>query len=344
MKRGVIALCVVLAACAGILGLKRPGTGHFPHRAHVVAGVSCTSCHPSITDGSRALHLPDDASCLTCHQQPHDPSPCSNCHSSPLAIAQLIEARAHLKFDHARHAAPTSNNCMRCHDGVADGDHRLRPPMATCFRCHDRDAERDGRRCDACHVNLQEEGTLPASHLAHDGDWIREHGARSASSGQLCESCHRQSYCAGCHGQTAAVLPKDRQLANPFAASAHRAGFAARHALEARSDPGACATCHTPDRCAACHTARGVAGDRGRNPHPPGWVGLAASDNLHGREARRDPASCAACHGGAGEALCVSCHRVGGIGGNPHPPGFSSRQPMDAMPCRMCHLGAGPPR
>jgi hypothetical protein len=74
------------------------------------------------------------------------------------------------------------------------------------------------------------------------------------------------------------------------------------------------------------------------NPHPPGWVGPARADNEHGRAARRDPVSCAGCHGGAGEALCVSCHRVGGVGGNPHPPGYRSNQPMTALPCRQCHL------
>jgi hypothetical protein len=178
---------------------------------------------------------------------------------------------------------------------------------------------------------------LPETHLAHDGDWMREHGTRAASSGELCESCHRQAFCASCHGQTVPALPATLAFGNPFQPSVHRAGFVARHALEARSDPGACTTCHTADRCASCHVARGVAGALRGSPHPAGWVGLTGADNRHGREARRDPASCAGCHGGAGESLCVSCHAVGGVGGNPHPPGWSSRLPMSAMPCRMCH-------
>ncbi|MBS1118222.1 MAG: hypothetical protein H6Q90_450 [Deltaproteobacteria bacterium] len=342
-NRRVIALaaCVVLAACAGILGLRRPTSAAFPHRAHVVAGVSCTRCHAKVfdgkADGKPALHLPDDIVCASCHAKPHDTRSCLGCHSSPTAVAAVIEARDHLKFDHARHAAPTSRNCMRCHIGVATGDSRLRPVMATCFKCHDDAASRDGRRCDGCHVNLADDHTLPATHLAHDGDWIREHGTRASSSGELCESCHRQSFCASCHGQTVPALPATLALGNPFQASVHRGGFVTRHALEARSDPGACATCHSPERCAECHVAKHVAGALRGSPHPAGWVGLAASDNRHGREARRDPASCAACHGGAGEALCVSCHAVGGVGGNPHPPGWSSRQPMSAMPCRLCH-------
>ena len=246
---------VALAACAGILGLRKPGRETFPHRAHVVAGVSCTRCHVGLEAAGSGLHLPTDATCTSCHTRPHDPRPCSGCHTSPTAVAELLEAQAHLEFDHARHTKATSNNCMKCHDGVADGTARMRPPMATCFRCHD--DTRQARKCDACHRDLPEEGTLPASHLAHDGDWIREHGTRAASSGDLCQSCHKETFCASCHGKTVPTLPAATRFADPTRAGIHRAGFASRHALEARSDPGACATCHTPDRCAACHTAKG---------------------------------------------------------------------------------------
>lgn len=341
MKRLAWAIgCMVLVACAGVLGFKRSLPEAFPHRAHVVAGVSCTRCHAGIEKSGPGLHLPDDASCVTCHIKPHNPRPCSGCHASAGKAAELTEVIDHLKFDHARHLqGPARGNCMRCHVGVADGDARIRPSMATCFSCHGE--ANTARTCDTCHKNLAEEGTLPQSHLAHDGDWRREHGTRAASSGDLCETCHKQSFCAECHGQTVPTLTSTRRFADPFKASVHRAGFTSRHSLEARSDPGACSTCHQPNRCVECHTAREVTGDTVRTPHPRGWVGLTASDNQHGREARRDPAACASCHGGAGEKLCVQCHAVGGVGGNPHPPGWRSSQPMSAMPCRMCHpLGA----
>jgi hypothetical protein len=232
---------------------------------------------------------------------------------------------------------------MRCHVGIAEGDQHLRPPMATCFSCHDHEAARDARTCDACHRGLEDTKLLPQSHLAHDADWLREHGTRAASSGELCQSCHREKFCAECHGVTVAVLPATAHFSNPFAPSVHRAGFAARHALEARAEPGACSTCHSPDRCASCHLARGIAGNGRRSPHPPGWVGPAAADNEHGREARRDPSACASCHDGAGQALCVGCHKVGGIGGSPHPVAWKSRVSLTAMPCRLCHpIGSRP--
>lgn len=345
VKRIAAAVIVVaLAACASVLGLRRAGPQPFPHGKHVRAGVACTRCHPGLDrDDGRALHVPDDASCTAagCHAKPHDPKPCLGCHAAEGALAELAGARDHLEFDHGRHLPRVRGNCMRCHEGVAEGDDHLRPAMAICFRCHDHDASRDARTCDACHRDLEASGELPASHLAHDGDWVRDHGTRAASSAELCRTCHGERFCASCHGVTVAALPATQHFDDPFAPSVHRAGFAARHALEAKADPGACQTCHAPDRCIACHTARGVAGSERASPHPPGWVGISAGENEHGREARRDPAACAACHGGAGEALCVQCHRVGGVGGNPHPPGWSSRVSLGEMPCRMCHtLGA----
>jgi hypothetical protein len=337
-----IGAALVLVACAGVLGFRTTPTDVFPHRKHVVAGVSCTRCHANVEKGGPGLHLPDDATCTSCHNPPHDSRPCLGCHAPADAVGGLVEVQDHLKFDHARHlTGEAKGNCMRCHIGVADGDSAMRPVMATCFNCHQHDAGRDARTCSTCHKNLAEEGLLPRSHLAHDGDWIREHGVRAASSGELCQTCHKESFCADCHGVTAPAIPAKRRFADPNSGNLHRAGFSARHSLEARAQPGACMTCHQPDKCASCHIARGVAGDTAGNPHPMGWVGLTASENRHGREARRDPAACASCHGGAGEKLCVTCHAVGGVGGNPHPSGWSSRQPMTSMPCRMCHpIGA----
>jgi len=339
-----IALLVGLTACAGVLGLTHTGPQPFPHRKHALAGVSCTTCHAGIDrDDGHSLHLPDDRTCIGCHQKPHDTHPCLGCHAAPNALPELAEARDHLVFDHASHFGPSRGDCVRCHIGVKEGDERMRPPMATCFLCHDHDAARDARKCDACHRNLEDGTTLPQSHLAHDGDWLREHGTRAASSGDLCQSCHRDKFCAECHGKTVAILPATARFDDPFAPTIHRAGFESRHALEARAEPGACATCHSSDRCASCHASLGVSGSDRRSPHPPGWVGPTPADNAHGREARRDPTACASCHDGAGQALCVGCHKVGAIGGNPHPPGWSSRISPSALPCRLCHpIGSRP--
>jgi hypothetical protein len=337
--RAVAALAAVgLAACAGVLGWRAQRDTPFEHRAHVTAGVSCLRCHGGIEragdDGP--LHLPRTETCLECHQKPHDPRPCLGCHATTWAAGAAADARTHLTFSHAVHLPRLDGNCARCHSEVGHGDGPLRPRMATCLSCHAHQDQFRPEACDVCHVDLERERALPASHVVHDGDWLREHGVRAAADAELCAACHAERSCAACHGATTPALPSRRSFADPFVASVHRAGFRSRHAEEAAAQPGTCTACHSESSCSDCHVRERVAGAGAINPHPPGWVGV--GQNEHGRAARRDPASCAACHGGAGEALCVECHRVGGIGGNPHPPGWRDDRPLSRLPCRLCHV------
>jgi hypothetical protein len=337
---------IVIAACASVLGFKPAGPTAFPHRAHVTKGIACTTCHQKLDQDAGGLHIPDDAVCTQggCHAKPHDTRTCLGCHADEAQIAGAAEARDHLKFTHPKHLPRANGNCMRCHVAVAEGDEHLRPQMQTCFSCHAHEASQDGRQCDACHKDLAEEGTLPASHLTHDGDWLHEHGARAATAADVCASCHQQPFCAECHGVNTPALPARLHFDDPMRASVHRAGFRGRHALEARVEPGSCNSCHAPSSCLECHAKENVAPAKGTlSPHPPGWIGLTRETDQHGRAARADPAECAGCHSGAGEQLCVRCHQVGGPGGNPHPVGWSSRQPLGALPCRLCHpLGSTP--
>src|SRR4030095_15671649 len=109
-------------------------------------------------------------------------------------------------------------------EGVARDAESLRPTMAGCLSCHEHREEFDARDCDACHVDLETEGTLPESHLVHDGDFVREHGVRAAAARDLCETCHAESLCAGCHGVTTPALPERLAFDDPLAPGLHRAG------------------------------------------------------------------------------------------------------------------------
>ena len=348
MALALLVLPLVVAACAGVLGIRPTSPEHpFEHRAHVLKGVDCRTCHAEVgrAGDQGPLHLPGAADCRRCHEKPHNERDCRGCHGESHVRGGAELAREHLRFDHRRHMAAAKGDCVRCHQEVAaERPEALRPRMATCFSCHQHEKQWAARDCDGCHVDLQGEHSLPATHLIHEGDWLREHGARAASARDLCATCHSERSCAACHGVgTVPALPARLAFDDVRLSGLHRAGFASRHADEARASPGLCTNCHSERSCVDCHNARHVGPASGaRSPHLAGWIAAGRGGGGHGGEARRDPEACAGCHGGAGEQLCVSCHRVGGPGGNPRGPGFASHKDKRRdVPCRMCH-GVGP--
>lgn len=343
----LLVLSLALAACASVLGFKPRSPAHpFEHHAHAVAGVQCVQCHEGVQTAGKngPPHYPSDASCRRCHDKPHDDRPCSLCHGESRVRSGVELARSRLRFDHRTHMSEVHGECVRCHVEVTEPSDAILPTMASCFACHRHKDQWTLRDCNGCHVDLAAEDSPPESHLVHDGDWLREHGVRAASARDLCSSCHSERSCAKCHGVgTVPALPSRLAFDDVSSPSMHRAGFRSRHADEARANPGLCSTCHSESSCQACHAASGVLpGSGARSPHPPGWLTPGFGGGEHGMAARVDPEACAGCHGGAGEQLCVSCHRVGGPGGNPHGPGFSStKNARRDLPCRLCH-GVGP--
>lgn len=342
----LLLFALAFAACARVLGIEPAARKPFPHHAHVTKGkVTCLQCHAGITRATEdePLHLPGTATCVGCHSKPHDPRECSGCHGLDYVREGAEMDREHLRFRHDTHNRRLVGDCAYCHRGVeTDSDH-VRPSMALCLSCHEHQVEfSQARACDGCHRDIRAEDVEPSSHVAHDGDWLHEHGNQAFAVRDLCATCHADRYCAGCHGRTVPALPEKMAFDDPLRAGVHRAGFESRHSLEARTQPGLCTTCHeTSDFCESCHSSRGVdVSSGGRSPHPLGWVGLPGERNDHGPAAWRDPSVCAACHTGAGEQLCVGCHKVGGIGGNPHRPGWTSnKRPTIDVPCRSCHEG-----
>lgn len=333
-----------LTACAGILGIREPGRRPFEHRAHVLKGINCVRCHSGVATAGEdgPLHLPSTADCMGCHQKPHTTSACGACHGMAIARDGAIKAREDLRFTHKNHVPRVQGDCVRCHLDIERGADILRPRMATCGSCHAHSAQLTTSNCDTCHINLRDEGVKPDDHLIHSGNFLHEHGLRAAADRSMCASCHAERFCTSCHGATVPALPEKLNFEDPMRAGVHRAGFLARHPLEARNDPGMCTTCHSPTSCNNCHTRERVgATSGGHSHHPTGWLGLPGQPNDHGRAAWREPELCASCHGGAGEALCVGCHKVGGIGGTPHPAGWTGgKRSRTERPCRLCH-GAG---
>jgi len=340
----LLALTFALSACAAMLGIRKTPERAFEHRAHVTQGIACVRCHQRVARSGMddPPDLPSTDSCRECHSTPHDERACESCHGRADTREHASQAKAHLAFAHRDHQGVAPGNCARCHQAIEHSDGPLTPPMATCLGCHEHREQWAERSCLPCHRNLEDEHTRPSSHLVHGESFLHRHGMAAPGSRELCSQCHQESECAACHGVNVPALPSTWHFDEPARADMHPAGFAARHALEARIDPALCTTCHREEKlCRDCHRERGlleVSPERG-SPHPADWVSPERGRNRHGEEARRNPVSCASCHGGAGESLCVGCHRVGGPGGNPHPSGFSSSKPMSELPCRLCHTG-----
>lgn len=340
----VAVIAVVVAALAAVAGCGA-APEPFPHRAHLDA----RGC-----GGPGQQRCP---TCLGCHEGADRKgtnlrptrSVCARCHESSNDAAKLTPTRpgvaehSKVTFEHARHLPmPTiAGQCVRCHKGVVDDGKEggVYPPMETCVEgCHAEDMTRG--ECRGCHGALDLRKLVPRTYLRHDGPFLRDHGLEATQNAAVCNHCHGQSDCNDCHDATQdmsrawrGIKPLQRELPHPI-------GWFDRHPMEARSSPTSCLKCHQVSTCEGCHLSRGVsaANKEGINPHPRGWVGPnRESRDFHGRAARLDILSCAACHDQGPATNCIRCHKVGGVGKNPHPGGWkSARSPKDAM-CRYCH-------
>ncbi len=340
--RASVSLIIAALAVAALVGAcERPPAPVFPHVTHLEK-IACG-----------APGTPACLTCATCHegvrQAGNDPYPtvkaCTKCHEKD-ASTKFAQAappkREGIFFPHERHLGQPGirGQCVKCHAGVADatGQEATFPPMSTCLSCHQRDF--DAGTCTPCHTGSDLATLKPRSFMRHDATWIRHHGPSATRSQLVCNQCHKQSDCEGCHDQKQPLTAEQRRPDAVEASLVHRGDFITRHPMEARSQPATCLRCHQPSTCNACHVERGVSGGAvgSANPHPPGWVGPnAGSRDFHGREAKRNLVACAACHDAGPATNCIVCHKVGGSGGNPHPHGWSSSRSTGASMCRYCH-------
>ncbi len=337
-----------LAACAwwmaGRSGLFKLDQLVFSHATHKENDVDCDTCHTGV---AKATHLdasfaPREETCLECHDRDN----CALCHSD-VARRQPRGAPepSELGFSHQAHADRVPEGCPRCHVGIEQSTGLpIEPPsMDLCLACHPHGEEYAQARCQHCHPSLRALPLRAVAEFDHTGDWESRHGLQARAQGDSCLQCHPQSSCAECHSR---VAPAANVRLYPEAVERnliHRGDWRSTHAIEARLDGDTCVRCHTNTGfCSDCHRAAGLGpGAFARTmPHPPGYA-TRGGTLFHGDEARLHIETCAACHDRGAASSCVTCHRVGGIGGNPHPPGWSDRvgERRSAAVCQTCHVG-----
>jgi hypothetical protein len=319
-------------------------TARFPHALHlagIACGISgkpacltCTSCHSPLARGA-APSLPPVSRCASCHHG--DPSRLRAEVSAPIE-----HPYGSIAFDHDRHLAlkGVEGQCVSCHAGVVEAGGPRLPPMSKCLGCHEHEEQWNRGQCAPCHALAEVRRVLPQTFLRHEGDFMQHHGTDAVQQKQLCQACHAQADCEGCHDASQDLSVERRQPEAVQKNFVHRGDFMTTHAIEAQSQPARCLRCHTTDTCDSCHLARGVSAGlvQGRNPHPPGWVGNnAGARSFHGAAARRDILLCASCHDQGPATNCIRCHKVGAYGGNPHPGGWKSTRSESSQMCRYCH-------
>ena len=353
----VVAVVLALSACAALQhrSTRLAAALKFSHRRHATEGLQCDACHQGVERSAGLAtkrHIPTKQTCKECHED-QLASECVYCHlgGSQQRAVKLGRPGRRLRFSHLSHQARDKAGCKGCHPRAAAAQApgaRLVPDHRGCARrCHQRALQ--DQRCGKCHQDLLRYPLRPVTRVGHRGNFIKRHGALARSPGR-CLACHDQTHCGGCHGRTAAMPLSVRFSERVTARFVHRGDFLGRHARQAKAEPATCLKCHGARHCSSCHELQGLARPAAgatervssRSPHGPQWMTPGTAD-FHGRKARRQIASCAACHDRGAGSNCVTCHKVGALGGNPHPRGFVWSDKAracrgDAM-CLNCHTG-----
>ncbi|MEO8901079.1 MAG: cytochrome c3 family protein, partial [Polyangiaceae bacterium] len=228
---GWLALLLVVAALAAACA-ERPAP-RFPHKLHL-AGLSCgspgqapclscTSCHAVAQRGGHAL--PSVGSCASCHR---------NDHTLLQAVISAPRPRPYgtIAFDHGQHLRmpDVAGQCVPCHAGVVEAGSARLPPMKQCLGCHEHEAQWNLGQCAPCHALPEIKRALPQTFLKHEGDFMQHHGTEAVQQKKLCQACHAQADCEGCHDASQDLSIERRRPEAVTSTFAHRGDFMSRHA------------------------------------------------------------------------------------------------------------------
>ena len=190
--------------------------------------------------------------------------------------------------------------------------------------------------CAECH---QGSGIAPN----HGGGWRMEHRILAAGPANNCYDCHDQATCQNCHkgGGMDAKL-SDSQWKRDIVPDSHRSDWISIHPIQAMSNPQTCSRCHEPRFCSDCHgrLKKSAQTIKSHRKTPTGQSYIPSFPGEHADEARRNLASCQACHPDGD--VCLTCHsaRAGSLRVNPHPRDFKAgriQSRSNNRSCKVCH-------
>lgn len=281
----------VLLAVAGFGGaaLASPGLGEapavrFPHSDHSNLFPLCTTCHAGILDPA-ASPWPKPAACAACHDGDIMDSVDWTPRVGPRVSNLRFDHRVHAREAAARNPADSAlaGQCGECHTEAGAQRMAVHGPLPDrCVECHQPSVEHlavADTTCATCHVRLTEAPLL----------------TRESVEAFPLPPSHEEDGFVTDHGKLATVSLGRGQV-----------GVAA-----------SCATCHARDFCAQCHVdapenkvIQALAPDARSLALAAGLTVPSTHDRtdflrIHGGEAGRSRASCAACHT---RSSCTTCH------------------------------------
>ena len=208
---------------------------------------------------------------------------------------------------------------------------------AAVFAREDHRAYRDLKlpECAECHLGS---GVIPN----HGVGWLKGHRILAAGPNRNCYHCHDQAVCQKCHKGGGIDAPlSSSQWKRDIAPESHRTDWISIHPIEAAANPQQCSRCHEPRFCQDCHGKQKKSGMTIRSHRKTStgqsYITLYPAD--HAAEARRNLASCQACHPDGDQ--CMPCHSArSGLRINPHPRDFKAdrvRSKSGGRSCVACH-------
>ncbi|WP_152514532.1 cytochrome c3 family protein [Chrysiogenes arsenatis] len=186
------------------------------------------------------------------------------------------------------------------------------------MQCHDQPRTRNIPDCLSCHIadKADEMGKLGNNFSnIHTSEFSITHPIAARTNPNLCANCHRENrFCTDCH---------DKFRRNDLGMESHRRNFSALQT-------GPLAQSHDQFTEADCKTC-----------HVNSIIPTHEWSTAHAREARKNLATCQACHP-SGDT-CVKCHSArSGLGISPHPKNWNKikgrlERASGGATCSRCH-------
>lgn len=222
----------------------------FSHQQHMADGASCESCHANVLGKGHEYKsvLPEMDGCMECHNGQEASNNCESCHSD-IRFIRPPDHKPDFVYVHKQLIATgEGDNCSFCHT------------EESCQECHQSGRiDELKKQADflSSYGNKITGNKTQILQSVHSLDYIFVHSIEAKGKEKDCQSCHEtESFCSGCHANSAKVLRPAWHDAAGFAA-----GIASLHAKLARKDMEMCASCHQVDGadpiCLQCHLADG---------------------------------------------------------------------------------------